>query len=234
MTIFDLIAFAVIVWSALSGMNRGAVAELVGLFAVALSAMATIAFLPLTAPMVRHFMHGGWLSAVVAAAVTFAVVFLFLRLLAGTLTASINRSMLSGANRFGGLVFGGLRGVIFLGLFALLFNRVTPLEMKPGWITGGLTYPMASEVGNVLSAFLPKKFDLTGGFGDKLTKSIDEESAVPDGGANEVTPANETVTAAPSPTPRHIPPSSERAKSPEHGYTKRARESVDSLVERSK
>ncbi len=234
MTIFDLIALAVVALSALSGLNRGAAAELLGLFAVAISAMATIGFLPMTAPMVRHFMHSGWLSAAIAAVITFAVVYLFLRLVAGTLTHSINRSLLSGANRFGGLIFGALRGVVILGFFALVFNRATPQEMKPGWITGAFTYPLASDTGRALGAFLPKKLDLTGGFGNQLTRSIDEEGAKSD---NEETPANAVSTkpqSTYSSTRRHIPPSSERAKPPEHGYTKHARESVDSLVERSK
>jgi len=233
-TIFDLIALAVVGLSALSGFNRGAVAELLGLFAVAVSAMATIAFLPFTAPMVRHFMHSGWLSAAIAAVITFVVAYLFLRLVAGALTSSINRSLLSGANRLGGLIFGALRGVVILGFFALVFNRATPAEMKPRWITDAFSYPLATEAGRALGAFLPKKFDLTGGFGDRLTKSIDEEGAKPD---DEDAPANEVSTDDPSAypsTPRHIPPSSERAKPHEHGYTKHARESVDSLVERSK
>jgi membrane protein required for colicin V production len=232
MTIFDLIAFGVIVWSAISGANRGVVSELVGLFAVALSAIATIAFLPATASIARHFMHAGWMAAVSAAVVTFIVVFLFLRLLANTLTASINKSFLSGANRFGGLVFGTLRGVLVLALFALVFNRVTPQALKPGWITGALTYPLATDGANVLQRFLPKKLDLTGGFGDRLTQSIKDESVKSD---NAQTPAEAAPAAEDAPpSSRQTPPSSERAKPANHGYTQRARDSVDALVERSK
>ena len=241
MTIFDLIAFGVVVWSAISGANRGAISELVGLFAVALSAIATIVFLPATASIARHFIHSGWMSAVGAAVVTFIVVFLFLRLLANSLTKSVNNSFLSGANRFGGLAFGALRGVLFLALFALVFNRATPQELKPGWITGALTYPLATDAGNVLQRFIPKKLDLTGGFGDRLTQSIKDESVKTDQpdtpvetpAPSEQTPLDETPTAA-SPSAQHNPPSSERAKPVNHGYTKRARDSVDALVERSK
>ncbi len=228
MTIFDLIAFGVIVWSAISGANRGVVSELVGLFAVALSAIATIA--------VRHFLHAGWLSAVVAAIITFVVVFLFLRLLANTLTASINKSFLSGANRFGGLVFGALRGVLVLAFFALVFNRVTPQELKPGWITDALTYPLATDGGNVLQRFMPKKLDLTGGFGDRLTQSIHDESVKSDQPNAPAEAARDAEHARPKATPssQQSPPPSERAKPANHGYTKRARDSVDALVERSK
>jgi uncharacterized membrane protein required for colicin V production len=232
MTIFDLIVLGGVALSALSGYNRGAAAELLGLFAMAFSAIATIAFLPATAPIVRHLLHAGWLSAAAAAVITFVIVFMFLRLVAAMLTSSINRSVLGGANRFGGLIFGGLRGVVFLGLFALVFNRATPAEMKPGWITGGFTYPLATDAGRALGAFLPKKVDLTGGFSDQLGQSIREESAKSD----EETPAAEQAPSPaidPAPRVRRNPPPSERAKRPEHGYTKRARDSVDALVERS-
>jgi membrane protein required for colicin V production len=236
MTVFDLIAFAVIAWSAISGANRGAISELVGLFAVALSAIATILFLPATASIARHFIHSGWMSAVGAAVITFILVFLFLRLLANSLTKSVNKSFLSGANRFGGLVFGALRGVLFLALFALVFNRATPQELKPGWITGALTYPLATDAGNVLQRFMPKKLDLTGGFGNQLTQSIKDQSVTseqPDTPV-ETPPSPEEAPVSTAPSPQHNPPSSERAKPANHGYTKRARDSVDALVERSK
>ena len=239
MTIFDLIALGVIALSALSGFNRGAVAELVGLFAMALSAIATIALLPLTAPIMRHFMHAGWLSAVAAAVVTFVVIFLFLRLLAASLTHSVNRSLLGGANRFGGLLFGAIRGVVFLGLIALVFNRATPEALKPAWITDALTYPLATDAGRALQTFLPKTFDLTGGFGGKLTDTITRESTKSDdetAPTSEVAPPSENTSPSEDAAPliRHDPPSSERVKPTNHGYTKHARDSVDALVERSK
>ena len=236
MTIFDVIALGLVAFSALSGYNRGVVAEILGLFAMAISAMATIAFLPATAPIVRHMLHSGWLSAVVAAVITFVVVFMFLRILAATLTQSVNRSLLGGANRFGGLAFGALRGVVFLALIALLFNRVTPDEQKPRWITGALTYPLVNAAGHTLQAFLPNRLDLTGGFGDKLTRSITEESIKSDDGAPAGATAPDAASLVSNETPpiRHSRPSTERAKPTEHGYTRRARDSVDSLVERSK
>jgi membrane protein required for colicin V production len=233
MTIFDLIALAVVALSALSGYNRGAVAELLGLFAIALSAIATIVFLPATAPIARHLLHAGWLSAVVAAVTTFVIVFLFLRLVAGMLTGSINRSFLSGANRFGGLAFGGVRGLVFLALFALVFNRATPEALKPHWITGGFTYPLATDAGRSLASVLPQKLDLTGGFSDQLGRSIRDESTKTD---QESPPAEEVSQHADeqAPSVSHDAPPSERAKPQNHGYTKRARDSVDALVERSK
>ena len=236
MTVFDLIALAVVAVSALSGFNKGAAAELLGLFALGLSALATVVLLPATAAIARHLLHAGWVSAVVAAVVTFVIVFLFLRLLASTLTSALNRSLLGGVNRVLGMVFGALRGVLILALFAVVFNRATPAGLKPDWITGGFTYPLASDAGSAVMAVLPKTLNLTGGVGGALGRSITEQSAAPD----DQSLPTETATPAETP-PKTSPgdaspnaPTSERAKSKDHGYTRRARDSVDVLVERSK
>ena len=90
MTLFDLVVFGVIVISGLAGLSRGAVHELIGLFAFTLSTIATIAFLPATTPLVRHVVHSGFLAAAVAAVISFVIVFIFLKILATTITASLN------------------------------------------------------------------------------------------------------------------------------------------------
>jgi membrane protein required for colicin V production len=226
LTAFDLIALAIVGWSALSGFNRGAAAELLGLFAMAISAMVTIGFLPATAPMARHILHAGWLSAVIAAIVTFAVVFVFLRLVAATITHSLHRSPLGGVNRLGGLLFGVLRGVVFLGLFALVFNRATPATLKPRWITAALAYPAAAGAGRALQDVLPKPFDGLGGFGGALSETIKREGARAD---DETPPVADPPLASATKAP-----TSERAKALDHGYTRRARDSVDALVERAR
>jgi len=228
MTVFDLIALGVIAVSALSGLARGAVRELVGLFAFALSAIATVAFLPATAPIARHFVHSGWLGAAIAALVTFVIVFIFLRVLAGTLTARLDRgSVLGSANRFGGLVFGGLRGLLLLGLFALVFDKATPQMFKPGWIVDSASYPIASDAGQVLAKLLPQGAHAIGAFTPDIGKAVNEQ-----GGDDAQSGATEGYSEAPPPPPRETP-SSERAKRRNHGYTKHARDSVDALVERS-
>jgi len=228
MTLFDLVVLGVIVISGLEGLSRGAVHELIGLFAFTLSAIATVAFLPATTPLVRHILHVGFLATAVAALISFVIVFVFLKILAATLTASLNTvGVLGGANRAGGLVFGALRGVLLLAVFALIFNRATPQEWKPGWITGSMTYPIASAAGRGLLKVLPKGLNAA----SILRPSLSDAMKTGDSGGSE------TQTESYAPTdqaPLGETPSSERAKRADHGYTRRARDSVDALVERSK
>jgi membrane protein required for colicin V production len=232
MTAFDLIALGVIAVSALSGLARGAVRELVGLFAFALSALATVALLPATAPMARHFVHSGWMAAALAALVTFVIVFIFLGVLAGILTARLNQgSLLGGVNRFGGLVFGTARGLLLLGLFAMVFDKATPQSFKPSWITDSAAYPLASDAGVALAKLLPQGANAIGAFTPRIGDAIDAQSGEdPQSGTTE---SFSEPTPTPSTTRLHKTPSSERAKHPNHGYTQHARDSVDALVERS-
>jgi membrane protein required for colicin V production len=251
MTVFDLIALAVVAFSALSGFNKGAAAEILGLFALGLAALATVVFLPATAPIARHLLHAGWVSAVVAAVVTFVISLVLLRLVASTLTNALNRTVLGGVNRALGMVVGALRGVVILALFAVVFNRVTPEVLKPDWITGGVTYPLASDAGGAVMAVLPKTMTLTGGVGGALGRSITEQSAAqddegsqpkeseskesaPQGAQTQTTPSSEAPLDASGSYLSPNAPTSERAKAKDHGYTRRARDSVDVLVERSK
>ncbi len=227
MTVFDLIALGVIAVSALSGLARGAVRELAGLFAFALSALATVAFLPATAPMARHFVHSGWLAAATAALITFVIVFIFLRVLAGTLTAGLDRGVLGGANRFGGLIFGGLRGLLLLGLFALVFDKATPPSFKPRWIVDSAAYPLASAAGQTIAKVLPQGARAIGAFTPNIGDAVNAQSG------EEPQSGNTEAYSEPPAPPRRETPSSERAKRTNHGYTKRARDSVDALVERS-
>ncbi len=238
MTAFDLITLGVIVVSAMTGFTRGALRELVGLFAFTLSALGTIALLPVTAPLARHLVHPGWLAAATAAVVTFAGIFIMLRLLAASLTATLDRaSLLGGANRLGGLVFGALRGLVVLGLFALLFNRVTPADLQPRWITRSLTYPMAQGSARLLQSVMPTRLRLPTGL-PEMTDAVRAASRAA-GDSENGTDADGSADAAKSRIPGETQRreaairSLERAKSKDHGYTKRARDSVDALVERS-
>ncbi len=226
MTSFDLIALAVVGLSAIAGFSRGAVREFVGLFAFTLSALGTVVLLPAAVVITRHFIHSGWLAAVAAAVGLFVVIFLLLRVLAGALTASIHRTpVLGAANRMGGLVFGGLRAVVLLSLFALVFNRVTPRDMRPDWIVGGAAYPLATRSAGVLQALLPRGLRLAGGLTPALGHAV--KAASGDETLQTGTPSSESETDAPHAS------SLPRAKPKDRRYTKHARDSVDTLVERS-
>jgi len=222
MTAFDLCAAALVGLSAFAGFSRGAVHELIGLFAFTLAALGTVALLPFTAPFLRHFIHSGWVAAVIGALAAFAAIFILLRLTASLVTSVLEQTtVLGGANRLFGLVFGALRGAVLIAVFALVFNRVTPPDLKPRWITAAASYPAASKAGSVLQKVLPKGLTLAGGVSPAVIRAVEAQ-----GGSSDDTAQDPTGE-------RRHSQRSDRAKGDERGYTQRARDSVDALVERA-
>ena len=54
------------------------------------------------------------------------------------------------------------RGLIVLGVLFLMFNAATPEDLRPKWITGAQTWPLATNMGRVLDELAPKGRDVAG------------------------------------------------------------------------
>jgi membrane protein required for colicin V production len=231
-TAFDAIVLIGLLVSAAVGFSRGAVRELVALFAFSLAALGSLASLPATAALARGLIHPPWLAAVAAALGGFVVIFLILGLIARLLTAALDRrAFLGGANRAAGLGFGLLRALVLIGLFGLVFARVTPRDLRPGWIVGAQTYPFVALCGRLMQAVAPEGAKLAGtvpGFGRKVFT----DAAAP---RDEDAPSGaEETEAAPSSAARARGSAEEDAFPSDRGYTRRARKRVDDLVESSR
>lgn len=217
MSLFDLIAAALIAVSALIGFQRGAVKELVGLLAFTVSAIAALAVLPITSAMAETAFHPHLIAVAVAVVAGFAVVYVAFKLLGNLVSAHLHdQAFLGGVNRSLGLLIGGARALILLGLFALVFDRATPAALKPASITGAFLYPLASASGRLIGAFAPKSI---GAVGSMLGRQPGE-------GAQNSTAADEADT-TPKPQPARSPRPAHRGK----GYDQRTRDQVDRLVE---
>ncbi len=226
MTAFDAIVLLGLALSAAVGFARGAVRELVALFAFTAAALGSLASLPATAPLARHLVHPPWLAAVAAALMGFALIFIVLGLLARLLTSALNRqALLGGANRVAGLLFGVLRGLVLLGLFGLVFNRVTPRELRPSWIVDARTYPFTALCGRLMQAAAPEGARLAGGV-PSLGRRVFTETG--SRGSDDEAPASDSAPGDDAhPRETDVIPS-------DRGYTKRARKRVDDLVESSR
>ncbi|MBW8814386.1 MAG: CvpA family protein [Caulobacterales bacterium] len=163
MTQFDIIVLVLLAISAAVGFARGAVREVVALLALFLAAGLAIFGLPAFAPMFRHVVHPGWLATLAALVVVFGVAFVALRLIgAGIARAVQSTQMLGFLDRSLGLLIGLGRGLIVLGALFLMFNAATPEDLRPHWITGARTWPLASNMGRLLQSLAPQGLDLAG------------------------------------------------------------------------
>lgn len=222
MTLFDLIAGAILLISALVGYNRGAVRELVTVLAFSLAALAAVFLLPFSGPIARQSVHPAWAGNTTAIVVVFILAYIGFRYAGGYLAGKLHqRAALGAIDRSIGLGFGILRALIFLGVFYMVFNAATPAERIPDWIAKGKLYPLARASGQALETFAPKGMKAAGRLGPSLGE------AVKDG----ITATDEQPRGAPAkPAPRR--PQAAQPKGPSYGDS--ARDTLDSVVERTR
>src|SRR3954451_9300351 len=163
MTQFDLIVFALLAVSGLFGWLRGATREIAAFVALVGAAAAAVFALRSSLPMAHRFVHADWLATATALVVVFAIVYLALRIIGAGVAQSIQRTQFVGTlDRSLGLAIGLLRGLIVLGVFNLAFLAATPEDLRPHWIVGATTWPLAQDMGRALSFLEPKGLDIAG------------------------------------------------------------------------
>jgi membrane protein required for colicin V production len=163
MTQFDLIVLALLAISGLFGFLRGAMREIVALVALLVAAAAAVFGLHWSAPVAHHAIKTDWLATAAALVVVFVAVYLVIRLVGAMIVMQLQRSDFIGAlDRSLGLAIGLVRGLIVLGAFNLAFLAATPEDLRPHWIVGAVTWPMAQDMGKLLTALAPKGLDIAG------------------------------------------------------------------------
>ncbi len=168
MNLFDLVAALVLVVSALIGVSRGAVLEVVTLFAFTVAAALSVYLLPFTAPVARQTVHPPWAANAVAVGLAFLIAYIGLRLLGANLSRAIrSQSTLGSLDRTVGLAFGVLRALVVLGVVYLVFNA-TPFGQPPPLLTGARLYPLARGAGLALASVAPGGLREMEGFGAGL------------------------------------------------------------------
>jgi membrane protein required for colicin V production len=129
--------------------------------------------LPVFSPLVRHVVHPDWLGAVATLVLVFLVTYILLRLVGGAFARQIQQSNLIGTlDRSIGLAIGLARGLIVLGALNLMFNAATPKDLQPHWITGATTWPLAQNMGRLLTALAPSGLDIAGRLKPALDRAV--------------------------------------------------------------
>jgi membrane protein required for colicin V production len=79
----------------------------------------------------------------------------------GMVAQRVRQAQFLGAlDRSVGLAIGLARGLIVLGALNLMFNAATPKDLQPHWIVGSSTWPLAQDMGKLLTALAPRGFDI--------------------------------------------------------------------------
>jgi membrane protein required for colicin V production len=210
-TQFDLIVAALLLISAGVGFARGAIREVAAMVALVAAAFLAIYGLPHTAPFAQHFIHTRWLAATAALAGVFLVIYGALRLIGALVARQVQKTQVLGTlDRSLGLVIGAGRGLVVLGGLYLMFNAATPQDLRPHWIVGSASWPVAKAMGDLDAALAPKGLDLAGRLQPAFTRSF--KGSFKDGAANNGPGDRNAAT----------------------GYDARQRGEIDDLVEKSR
>lgn len=173
MTLFDIIAVAVLVVSAIVGFFRGALREMLTVAAFVVAALLAGYGLRFAGPPMRAWLDPDWTGTVAAVVIVFVVSYIALRMAGAGLVKRIHANEAAGAlDRTVGLGFGLVRALVVLGAFQLMLVAATPPERMPAWITGASLYPLTQRVGEVLKAFAPKGLDIAGRMKPALEQAV--------------------------------------------------------------
>ncbi|HEY0052126.1 MAG TPA: CvpA family protein [Caulobacteraceae bacterium] len=156
MTLWDLIALAIVAGSALAGWVRGGAREVITFFSFILAAFIALIALPATAPLARAIINPDWLGWLAAAIVTFLIVYGLIKLGAAVLSRKLRDSdTLETPDRIIGLSFGVLRSLVLLGAIHLVLHAAVPAERVPGWFRDSAFFPVSKTGARLIQWILP-------------------------------------------------------------------------------
>jgi membrane protein required for colicin V production len=181
-TQFDFLVLALLGVSAAVGFVRGAVREVFALAALVVAAGLAVFGLPAFGPLVRKVVQPDWLGTMAAIVLVFIIAFIALRLIGAGLARRVqNTQMLGFLDRSLGLLIGLGRGLIVLGALFLMFNAATPEDLRPRWITGAKTWPLAANMGRLLDELAPKGLDVAGRLKPAFDRAVSGDRTTTDG-----------------------------------------------------
>ncbi len=173
LTQFDLIVAILLLISAGVGFARGAVREVAAMVALLAAAFLAIYGLPSIVPFALHFIHTRWLAALASLAGVFLITYALLRLIGAGIARQVQQTHVLGTlDRTAGLGIGAVRGLVVLGGLYLMFNAATPEDLRPHWITGSASWPVARSMGALMSDLAPKGLDLAGRLKPALDRAV--------------------------------------------------------------
>lgn len=155
LTGFDLLAGAILLVSGLMGFARGATREVTGAAAFVLALLAAFAALRFSAPLAHRVFATPWVAKWAAVIAGFLLVYVLLRAAFGALVRGVRSAGLSSLDRALGAAVGLTRGVVAIGLAALLLDTVMPADRAPAWLAGARLYPLAEASGHMLRGLAP-------------------------------------------------------------------------------
>lgn len=194
MTGYDVFIVIVILASAAAGWVRGGTRELITLLSFVLAAFVALIALPLTAPVGRALVEPDWAGSILAAVVSFLLIYFGIRIFGSILSRRAQaHPRLGGIDRFVGVFVGAGRALVLVGAVHLVIAAALPGERTPGWLTGAAFYGVSAGAARTIQWVLPG----IGRGADAVTPVIDSSVRRGFGDDQALPPPQSTPTSPP-------------------------------------
>jgi len=159
--LIDLLVLAIVAVSALLGLSRGLVREMLGLGSWLLAGYGAFVFGPQVVPAARSLIGNQDLADPVAYIGTFLLLLIVLSLVANVIGRLVRVSALGGLDRTLGLVFGIVRGAVILIAAYIPLGLMLPADHWPPQMLRARTVPLIYQgavwaVGQLPPAWRPR------------------------------------------------------------------------------
>ena len=159
MNMVDLTVLGIVAISAVLGLSRGFVREMLGLGAWVLAGWGAYRYGPLLTPTALRLIGDPEIATVTAYAGTFLVLVIVLSLLSNLVGRAVRVSALGGLDRTLGLVFGAARGAVVMVLAYILVGAMLPhAEAWPPQLKQARIVPLLYHGALWVSNFLPDQY----------------------------------------------------------------------------
>jgi membrane protein required for colicin V production len=162
MTALDIAVLILIGWTAVRGVMRGFVAEVLGLSGIFAGMLALRFFHAPVTELLTGLIGTSGGAAILAFAIVFGGIFGIAKLAAAKIGQTSRASVLGPIDRALGFGFGGLKGLLFATvlfmLFSLFYNALYgAAERKPDAIRTAHVFPLLSASSMAMSAWLEER-----------------------------------------------------------------------------
>ncbi|HEY4274551.1 MAG TPA: CvpA family protein [Rhizomicrobium sp.] len=155
-TFVDILVLLTVVVSCAYAAWRGFLSEVLGIFAWAAAAFATLYFGPWLIPLMRGVIETQWVASLAAYAGIFLVVVIPLSFIGHRFSETVKHSPIGPLDRALGIAFGVVRGLVVVGVAYMAFTYFVPIKEHPKALTEARSLPLIQSSAEVLLTLAPE------------------------------------------------------------------------------
>jgi len=215
--ITDLAVFAVLLISALFATVRGFTHEILSVSSWIVAVLAVIFGLPIARPYARMYIQTDWIADAITAALIFFVMLVIAAILTRNISKSVQSSALSPIDRALGFIYGAVRGALLIVFAYMGMTWILDISHPPHWMQDAKTTPFIVAGAQKIKDLTPD--DL---FETDLTKSAEQSKRA----AKDAIAVERTLRAWGAPPPKQPDPNTSTK-----GYAEDQRRDMNRLID---